>query len=166
MGLPKLYHIWVIKKPAGVCVIDAEVSEFDSGNISDGNLVGGLFSSYFSFSQKMFHEDISIFRTDSYQVSFHVEENYFIAILTDRKFPKIILRRIVSKFNEIVTKIHPEIMEEDFDGDLATYDEITEMIEEISELRGIKMAKYIRDKKKKAEKLEKIRELQDEIEKL
>ncbi len=73
MALP-IYNIWIIKKPAGVCLMDLKLQDVPNEiQITiDGNLLSGLLTSFSQFTEEVLHESIRIFETSSFKFMFYV----------------------------------------------------------------------------------------------
>jgi hypothetical protein len=161
---PRIFNIWIIKKPSGTCLVDAKFQDLPTSSSSvDGNIMSGLLTAFSTFTEEILEEPIRIFETASYKICFYVESMFYVAMLADSRIPATAFELIAKRLAKVIPVKYPALLAEGFDGDLSPFESLKSDLETAAGLRGIKLIRFLRDKRKEGKALKKIQELQESI---
>ena len=164
MALP-IYNIWIIKKPAGVCLMDLKLQDVPNEiQITiDGNLLSGLLTSFSQFTEEVLHESIRIFETSSFKFMFYVEPQFYFAVLCSSKLPVNPLEALPRYIAHLLPTKFPELLAEDFDGNIPQFDELKKQLESFKDLPPIKRVHSLLTKRRELRTMQKLAEFQKSL---
>jgi hypothetical protein len=162
----KIYNIWIIKRPSGVCLVDVKAQELPEGIDLSGNLISGLLSAYSKFTEELLSESIKLFETESYKIFFQVRDKFYVAALCESELPNKFVEKMMVRIIDLIPMKYPDLLKDDFDGDLGRFQGLQKEIEIAAGLDGIKLMRFMRDKKKEIAMIEKIKKIKNSWEDL
>jgi hypothetical protein len=167
MVLP-FYNVWIIKKPAGMCLLDMKLQDLPTEfQITiDGNLLSGLLTSFSQFTEEILQEPIRIFETKSFKVMFYVEPQFYFAVLCSSKLPIAPIEALAHRLAQILPTKFPEILADDFDGNVSRFDDLKKELETLKDMPRIKQIRTLLKKGIEIRTAKKLAEIQKSIEDL